>query len=143
MRYILLNNGAGVFRRDVTRIKSKKIEFFFEGAPEECEVRFKHKSMALRMPLKNGKVTLDVSQIRGTLQPTVIAVDKSWECDSIFIGECNTGELFVATETCYGEKIAVLTQDLEDVKAEVKYLRKMLAEATREFKNINTYRGII
>ena len=143
MRYILLNNGTGVFRRDATRVKTKKIEFKFEGAPEECEVLFKHEGMTLRMPLINGEVTLDVSKIRGSLQTTVRSTEKTWKCDSLFIGEYKTGELFVATEACYGEKIAALTRRQEDLEKEVKNLKKMLIEAKKEFKITKTYHDII
>ena len=143
MRYILLNNGTGVFRRDATRVKTKKIELLFEGAPEECEVRFKNEGMTISMPLKNGEVTLDVSNIRGTLQTTVLSKEQRWKCDNLFIGEYKSGELFVATEACYGEKIADLTKDLDNVKKEVKNLKKMLVEAKKEFKITKTYHDII
>lgn len=143
MRYILLNNGTGVFRRDATRVKTKKIDFKFEGAPERCEVHFKHEGMTLAMPLINGEVTLDVSHIRGSLQTTVRSDEKSWKCDSLFIGEYKTGELFVATESCYGEKIAALTRRQELLEKKLEILEKTLFEAKKEFKITKTYHDII
>lgn len=134
MRYILLNNGTGVFRRDATRTKARKIELLFEGAPEGCEVRFKNENMTMTMPLTNGEVTLDVSNIRGTLETIVISKDQRWKCDSLYIGEYKSGELFVATEACYGDKIAALARDYAELKKEVRYLKKMLIEAKNEFK---------
>lgn len=134
MRYILLNNGTGVFRRDATRIKTKRIEFLFEGAPEHCEVRFKNEGMTISMPLNNGVATLDVSNIRGTLEVFVQSCDKRWRCDSLYIGECKSGELFIATKTCYGEKIATLSGELDSLRDEVRYLKKMLLDAKKEFK---------
>ncbi len=143
MRYILLNNGTGVFRRDATRTKARKIELLFEGAPENSEVRIKNEGMTIRMPLVNGEVSLDVSKIRGTVEATVVSNDQRWKCDPIFIGEYKSGELFVATEACYGEKIATLTKDYEDLKKEVRYLKKMLIEAKKEFKNSKSNYDII
>ena len=134
MRYILLNNGTGVFRRDATRTKARKLELLFEGAPERSEVRFKYEGLTLSLPLINGEVTLDVSNIRGTLEATVISPDQRWKCDSLFIGEYKSGELFVATESCYGEKIATLSGDLDSLRDEVRYLKKMLLDAKKEFK---------
>ena len=134
MRYILLNNGTGVFRRDATRTKARKLELLFEGAPENSEVRIKNEGMTIRMPLVNGEVSLDVSKIRGTLEATVVSGGHRWKCDSLFIGEYKSGELFVATESCYGEKIATLSGELDSLRDEVRYLKKMLIDAKKEFK---------
>lgn len=143
MRYILLNNGTGVFRRDATRTKARTIELLFEGAPDNSEVRIKNEGMTITLPLTNSEVTLDVSRIRGSVQISVISDDQRWRCDNLFIGEYKSGELFVATEACYGEKIAELVKDSEELKKEVRYLKKMLIEAKKEFKTIKTNYDII
>ena len=143
MRYILLNNGTGVFRRDATRTKARKIELLFEGAPANSEVRIKNEGMTIRMPLVNGEVSLDVSNIRGTVETTVVSNGQRWKCDSLYIGESKNGDLFIATEACYGEKIASLWKEHEALKKEVRHLKQMLVEAKEEYKIKKTYNEII
>ena len=126
MYYLLMPNGRGILKHDATRLKSSVLKLKFAEAPKESVITVCNANKTYRFVLKNGELSIDVSELRGDVEIIVTEKQSRWVCDPLFIGEGEDGGIFVASKTCYGEIISSVVGEVEALKKELTEVKERL-----------------
>ena len=144
MEILLLNNGRGIIRGEVSHFTAGKITVKFIGAPAGSVVTVDCNNHVFRRVLSEKKrLELDVSDMRGEIKLTVVSGAKVWHCDEIHVVKDKSGGVKVTVLPNYSDNFAAIFNELSELRESLDAVKAEIAEICSELSAANKEYDII
>lgn len=133
MVYILLTNGSGVLLEEASNIETR-ISISFTDCPSKCHLLITNGDRFVKCAVTNGTSTVDLTDLSGDVDLTLISEGKRWVLDPIRVGKTLDGKVYYAARRGYGEKLAALLKANVILEKRITSLEQKLTAIENRFE---------